>query len=548
MKGTFRFFVLLLISCCITLQAQVNILPKADFVANFCNFPQAWTVSKGAGVEIAVIDDSTNNKISWHSRIITLAPESKVSVYNVDQFLSDKIGNCQIILLIASPNEQNVSEFLLKIDSYSKNNITVIIPAFIGNLTNGFDYSFRKEFLKIASEKGAVIFGFHGRAFQIGDISFWHDIPVDLHALHFFIDGGYYFEIGAEFKKSVEEPAHIVAAAIAILKSKETGISNKILKNILKTRNRKLLWVELEFTRGERAGYRRYRVFLNEISLKNYLTEYQEYIPRIIQRYEGTSLDAALLLNLKPMDDGVWCRELLEISKAQKKSTGKNIVVAILDHLFDKNDPVFENKLFNPGSVVDSEDVFNGYGHGTSMTKDLVKIAPGVKIMPVRICTNNIQPDADQYIKGILYAVNNGADIISLSHKAIDPSKQQDFDEAVKYATSKNVTIVFINYKGELEEVVVSKPIEFASFDKRKNSIYVLGTNFINEQDFPYTWGVSQTAPIVAGVIALMKEIKKEITPIEIKDMLLKSSIIIDNGYKLLNAKKTLELLTSTLE
>ena len=103
-------------------------------------------------------------------------------------------------------------------------------------------------------------------------------------------------------------------------------------------------------------------------------------------------------------------------------------------------------------------------------------------------------------------------------------------------ATEAGVSIVYIHYYGNRSDVIVSKPIEFA--EKDKDYIYVIGTGFIDEETFPNTWGVSQTAPIVAGVIALMKELNPDLSPVEIKDILLKSGNRISSGYKILDACK----------
>ena len=198
----------------------------------------------------------------------------------------------------------------------------------------------------------------------------------------------------------------------------------------------------------------------------------------------------------------------------------------------------------NPGSVLKGTPVFDpdiGAGHGTWMTRDLVKVAPGVKIMPVRFCGSGIFGDADLYIKGIEYAAANGADIISISHQPIPKEKQNEFDLAVAKAAEKNVTLVYIHYRGARDEVVVSNPIEFAAYDKDNRKVYVIGTNFIDDSSFPYTWGFSQTAPIVSGVIAMMKEVNPKLTPLEIDHILLKSVNKTPDGYPVLDAVKAVK-------
>jgi len=212
--------------------------------------------------------------------------------------------------------------------------------------------------------------------------------------------------------------------------------------------------------------------------------------------------------------------------------------------MFDKEDESFQDRLVRPTSVLQDAPIFDPKtraGHGTWMARLLIKVAPDVKIMPVRICGNGIYGDAELYIKGIEYAIENGADIVSLSHQAIPREKQQDLDRAIKKATEKGVTFVYIHYQGKRKDVIVTSPIEFANRHNKNNKIFVIGTNFINESSFPYTWGISQTAPMVAGVIAMLKELNPELTPFEIKKILFESYNTISSGYPILDALKAVK-------
>ncbi len=41
-----------------------------------------------------------------------------------------------------------------------------------------------RTFIKEVSQAGAVIVGTHGRFYQLGNVSFWKEVPVDIFALH----------------------------------------------------------------------------------------------------------------------------------------------------------------------------------------------------------------------------------------------------------------------------------------------------------------------------------------------------------------------------
>jgi subtilisin family serine protease len=174
------------------------------------------------------------------------------------------------------------------------------------------------------------------------------------------------------------------------------------------------------------------------------------------------------------------------------------------------------------------------------MAVDLTRVAPDVRIMPVVIWGKGNYGNADMYIKGINYAVEKGADIISLSHRAVEVKDQEKLDKAVQYATDHGVTFVYINYTGNRKDVIIPGAIEFKKYDKREDVIHIIGTNFIDNES-AITWGVSHTAPIVSGVIALMKELDPYLKPQEIKRILLNSTRETSDHISFLDAEKALE-------
>ena len=156
------------------------------------------------------------------------------------------------------------------------------------------------------------------------------------------------------------------------------------------------------------------------------------------------------------------------------------------------------------------------------MAEDLVMVAPGVKIMPIVIAGGSFNGDPGLMIKAIKYAVENGADIISCSQPAIK-GDQTALDSAIGYAISRGVSVVYINYKGGNKDVIVPGIVEFDAFNKNEERVNIVGTNFYSRES-PITWGVSHSAPIISGVIAIIKEAKPGITPNEITQLLLKAA------------------------
>jgi subtilisin family serine protease len=523
-----------------------RIEPAPDFSINFCNFPHAWTESKGKNVSIGIVSAGKEDAEDWVKKVSSLAPESNVILIEREAFLAgdNSVFEHQVILLAQSIEEEDKDKAIDSIKKCRERDVVFILPVYFGPMEKDKDYSRWQEFIKKASENGAVIVGAHGMMYQLGKLSFWKKIPVDIFALHDEVGGDRLWGTESLIERYLEKPSYLVAGAAALLRSKSPELSPEEVRNIIQERGRKVIWMVSDVKWRKDEDWLRAWPVLNREILREKEKQLQENNHKIVEIFEGHCLDAAMMLGLKPMVDGEWPRKVLNVSKAQKIATGKGVTVAILDHMFEPEDWSLKGRVVKPGSVLEGAPVFDpetGLGHGTWMAQELVRIAPDVMIMPVRFCGRGRYGEADLYIKGIEYAAENGADIISLSHQPLSSDRQADFDRAIEEAAEKGVTLVYIHYQGERKDVVVTKPIEFAPYYNGSEYVYVIGTNFIDESKFPMTWGVSSTAPMVSGVIAMMKELNPKLTPKEIREILLKSGRELESGFKVLDAVKALQ-------
>jgi len=533
--------VLIVFSAC-----SKRIEPTPDFSSNFCNFPHAWTESRGKNVSIGIVSAGMEGAEDWVKKVQSLASEADVFRIETEAFLSgdNSIFEHQVILFAQSVDEADYDKAISSIKKCLERDIVFILPAYFGPMEKDKDYSRWKEFVKRASENGAVIVGAHGMMYQLGNLSFWKKIPVDIFALHDEVGGDRLWGTESLINRNLEKPSYIVAGAAVLLRSKYPELSPEEIRNIFQERGRKIIWMVSDVKWRDDEDWLRAWPVLNQEVLRQEEKQLQENNHKIVETFEGSCLDAALIMGLEPTVDGEWARKVLNVSKAQKIATGKGVTVAILDHMFEPEDWSLIDRVVRPGSVLEGAPVFDpetGLGHGTWMAQELVRIAPDVKVMPVRFCGRGRYGEADLYIKGIDYAAENGADIISISHQPLPSDRQEDFDRAIEEAAKKGVTLVYIHYQGERKDVVVTKPIEFAHYYKGSEYVYVIGTNFIDESKFPMTWGVSGTAPMVSGVIAMMKELNPRLTPQEIREILLKSGRELESGYRVLDAVKALQ-------
>ncbi len=147
------------------------------------------------------------------------------------------------------------------------------------------------------------------------------------------------------------------------------------------------------------------------------------------------------------------------VSETIKKNTKKleNIVVAILDSGIDKDHEELKDYIV-PGYnfVENSSTMYDDSGHGTLVAGIIGSksfgLSTGVQIMPIKILDNNGFGKTENLVKGIIWAVDNGANIINISigrDKFIQTNDNIDKDafneieyNAIKYALLNNVTVV----------------------------------------------------------------------------------------------------------
>lgn len=181
-------------------------------------------------------------------------------------------------------------------------------------------------------------------------------------------------------------------------------------------------------------------------------------------------------------------------------------------------------------------------------------IADDVLIMPIRSVPMGDEADKD-IANGIRYAVDNGARIINMSFgKDFSPDKPI-VDAAVKYALEKGVLLVhgagndskntdyYYNFPsalladGEIVdnwiEVGASTyhldeelPASFSNYGKQSVDIFAPGYDIYStlpESKYGTESGTSMASPVVAGVAALLLSYFPELTPQQIKELIMES-------------------------
>ena len=191
--------------------------------------------------------------------------------------------------------------------------------------------------------------------------------------------------------------------------------------------------------------------------------------------------------------------------------------------------------------------------------KGMDGIADNVRIMAVRAV-----PDGDEHDKDIAnairYAVDNGAQIISMSFgKDFSPEKEW-VDDAFRYAASKNVLIVhaagndsknvdttfnfpnpfYMNGKGRADNVITvgasgdlkngGLTASFSNYGKKEVDVFAPGVNIYSTlpggNNYGNLSGTSMACPVVAGTAALLLEYYPNLTAVQLKEAIEKSAVI----------------------
>ncbi len=237
----------------------------------------------------------------------------------------------------------------------------------------------------------------------------------------------------------------------------------------------------------------------------------------------------------------------LEFAPDQRCVGGESVVVAVLDTGVDASHPSLASNVLSNGvnmlevtretgdtgnNIDDDGDgqIDEMVGHGTHIAGTVLQVAPGAMILPVTVLNSDDVGDAFTLTAGIVYAVEQGADVINLSLGSTYNS--QAVRGAINFAVDNGVVVVAAVGNGNREAPVeypaahdavisVAATNEFA--DKAEYSNYhdtvdtsVPGSDVASaypDERFVTASGTSMAVPIVSGAVALMLDEQGGLTP-----------------------------------
>ena len=297
-------------------------------------------------------------------------------------------------------------------------------------------------------------------------------------------------------------------------------------------------------------------------SLTEALTYYakQKGVKSVSPSYKYQSFRNAGDPNKKDM----YHLNLLQIDKALALAGNHEVKVAVIDSGVDYKHPDLRSEVLPPYNAAAPANSPYPDAHGTHVagivgaTKDNGigghGVFPNAKILPIDVF--NGKEGANDFViaQGILYAIEQNADIINMSLGGYGASPVME--EAVKRAIDKGITIVaaagnestdqysfpasfegvinvgsinernqlssFSNYGPSVDIVAPGEDIFSTVYDEKKGSSYAIFS------------GTSMASPVVAGVAALLKSKNPDLKPHEIEAILeLTAKDLGDRGYDL---------------
>ncbi|MFH8350011.1 S8 family serine peptidase [Streptomyces sp. NPDC018045] len=184
---------------------------------------------------------------------------------------------------------------------------------------------------------------------------------------------------------------------------------------------------------------------------------------RTLRAVSGAVLAGALVIGTAPaasadyIRDGQWALDAFSAKEIWQKSTGKGVIVAVIDTGVDGDHPdlkgsVLPGKSFASGGGTADQEAGNdhgtamaaliaGHGHGPNNADGIMGLAPGVEILPVKTKDSENDVSSDNgFAAPLRYAVDNGAKVVNMSFAGVGFNEEEK--QAVSYALKKDVLLV----------------------------------------------------------------------------------------------------------
>jgi len=273
---------------------------------------------------------------------------------------------------------------------------------------------------------------------------------------------------------------------------------------------------------------------------------------------------ASMSIPMTP-ENNRWAYDLINSDEVNSDGiTGSGIRIALLDNGIDMRDARIANKVVARFDATHS--VSGQFDHGTATSSIIAAdpmpeagiggVAPGASILDVRVCLNT-QCRNEWIVEGLKWAIDNDADVISMSiaGSGIDAAVAQLINDAI----SQGITVVTaagnqactptysngnqtwirnctsttmprsfpgsLSIPGLITVGAIGRDLTRNSYSNYGSFVDVVAPGTDVATLYPwgpnaYFGGTSAATPMVAGIVALMKQASPNLTPAQIQAVL----------------------------
>ncbi|MFV2057558.1 MAG: S8 family peptidase [Thiohalomonadales bacterium] len=226
-----------------------------------------------------------------------------------------------------------------------------------------------------------------------------------------------------------------------------------------------------------------------------------------------------------------WAEKLLDIPEVWKQTMGEGVKVAVLDTGIDSDHPDLKSAIVESADFT-GDGIEDASGHGTHTAGIIgarlngvgfVGVAPKCELIIGKVLDNNGSGTFEWISEGIDWAVQSGADIISMSLGG--PGSTQGLYRAIHLALAKGVHVICAaGNEGSMSQNSIGFPgrygavITVAAHDRNGNrsgfssrggelDVMAPGSNIwstYKDGGYAELSGTSMATPFVAGLAALL--------------------------------------------
>ena len=484
--------------------SQGPVLPDTSYVSTIVRAPIAWRKSTGQGVNVGVIQ---NHQEKLHL-VNLIAPGAVVIPFMADdQFKIDGKSPEMVLtdqnirlLVISQPGDFDPQVLRQTVTALATANIAVFVNA---DLTPGDD---QVALMNDLEALGAITVG------QLDGAGIARGSDLPSRKINLFAPCGFIAPTG--------NAAQVAAGVGALILADEPALTAEAVKKRL-VETADPMWQASDPATGQ---WKPQNVSIDPVT--------GDYSPAgNVFQFKRVNAANALGQTL----DNPWPVNALNAPAAWKKATGKGVKVAVIDQGFHVDNPAFQGHLVDKAAFVSGRD-FGGRQnfHGTSMAKIVLSVAPDASLVFLLLDETGSSATIAAEVKAIDYAIASGVDVITNSNGSW--ANTPEVHAAIDRAIAAGIVFVWFGYDGTNPAVI--RPGYFW------NSYYDVGAFdrfFDPDKPVDLEGGLSDTAPQIAGIAALVLQNEPQLSPMEVKQRIIETAAVLPNGCSLADAAAAVE-------